>query len=195
MAVLNFINKNEWIYGVLMDGTDRSVSRGSAYYAVYYGFTIPAGGATLLTFDQTSSNADSYMYLRRGQEPYGIGFGSSIIAQDDDGGGYPNSRIIRASLEAGEYTLDLTTYSFGRTGTINVGAFWTDNILPSTDRSIYIPSIKGVNTIPLVTYYLMRGYYNAESRYETYVVTGSPRSIPPSGHALNNVVILSTWKK
>ena len=194
MATLNFINKNEWIYGVLMDGTDRSVSRGSAYYALYYGFTIPAGGATLLTFDESSS-VDTYMYLRRGQEPYGIGFGSTVITYNDDGGVGYDSRIYLASLEAGEYTLDLTTYSSGRTATIDVGAFWTDNILPSTDRSIYIPSIKGISGSSLVTYYKMRGYYVAGGVYETYTTIGAPSETPPSGHTLTNVAIVSTWRQ
>lgn len=43
------------------------------------------------------------------------------------------------------------------------------------------------------TYYLMRGYYLAGAVYETWVVTTTPGSTPPSGHVLTNVTIVATW--
>lgn len=46
----------------------------------------------------------------------------------------------------------------------------------------------------ITTYYKMRGYYVVGAVYETYVVTGSPSSTPPSGHTLIDVVIVSTWQ-
>ena len=45
-----------------------------------------------------------------------------------------------------------------------------------------------------VTYYKMRGYYVTGAVYETYVVSGSPSSTPPSGHVLIDVAIVATWQ-
>lgn len=44
------------------------------------------------------------------------------------------------------------------------------------------------------TYYKMRGYYVTGAVYETYTVTGSPSSSPPSGHTLIDVAIVATWQ-
>jgi hypothetical protein len=44
------------------------------------------------------------------------------------------------------------------------------------------------------TYYKMRGYFVSGAVYETYVVTGSPSSTPPSGHTLIDVAIVATWQ-
>lgn len=44
------------------------------------------------------------------------------------------------------------------------------------------------------TYYKMRGYFVSGAVYETYVVTGTPSSTPPSGHTLIDVAIVATWQ-
>jgi hypothetical protein len=76
---------------------------------------------------------------------------------------------------------------------------------PAADRSTYqINQPFGFigDTLPrsfnisggTTTYYKMRGYYVSGSVYETYVVSGSPSAIPPSGHVLIDVAIVATWE-
>lgn len=50
------------------------------------------------------------------------------------------------------------------------------------------------NITGVTTYYKMRGYYLTGLVYETFVVTGSPSSTPPSGHILQDIAIVDTWK-
>jgi hypothetical protein len=56
------------------------------------------------------------------------------------------------------------------------------------------PRSFNINGGGAVTYYKMRGYYVIGAVYETYVVSGSPSSTPPSGHVLIDVAIVSTWQ-
>jgi hypothetical protein len=52
--------------------------------------------------------ADPYMFL---ENPAGI-----VVAQDDDGGGYPNARIVFAAAETGTYKIIATSFGAGMTG-------------------------------------------------------------------------------
>ena len=55
-----------------------------------------------VTIDMTSSEFDTYLYLRQG-------ISSRALHQDDDGGGGTNSRIV-ARLDAGTYVLEQASY-------------------------------------------------------------------------------------
>lgn len=44
-------------------------------------------------------------------------------------------------------------------------------------------------------YYRMRGYYIAGLTYEYWTATGAPNTTPPSGHSLDNIVIIASWSE
>ena len=91
----------------------------SDYYARFY--TLSIGANRRLTATLTSDN-DSYLYLLDG-----AGSGGSIEADNDDMG-YSNrdSRIAVDNLEAGEYTIEATTYASGKAGAFNLLVQITD---------------------------------------------------------------------
>lgn len=239
-----------------------SMGKGSSYWAQYFGFTIPFGGANSVYINMVnvSGNGYFYMWLRDGYasntvggvsgfgadparvyETYGTGYGSySRIAN----GVSSNSPSFNGNLAAGDYTVECTGYfaynghgtnnftleltymsnlSTERGSTIRRGSgnnfntpIGTNNQLITADkgysysalyypresggysRNIYIPTQiggGGGGGPSLINYYKMRGYYVAGSTYETYVVTGSPSTTPPSGHTLIDVAIVSEWQE
>ena len=84
------------------DSTNRPDS-----YARFYSFSLEE--ATEVQFDLTSSQ-DTFLFLLEG-----AGTGGAVVAENDDGDNGTNSQII-ATLEAGSYTLEATTYTGGATG-------------------------------------------------------------------------------
>ena len=99
-----------------MDGTWGSECESQVQgrgYARYYSFTLAQESA--VTIDLTSS-VDPYLYLRSGDARYG-----TILHENDDvaPGTDTNSRII-ATLEAGTYTIEATTYAAGQAGTFTL---------------------------------------------------------------------------
>ncbi|MBI4886716.1 MAG: matrixin family metalloprotease, partial [Acidobacteria bacterium] len=82
-----------------------------AAYAQYYRFTLSAQARVQI--DLTSPTADAYLYLLRGSDQTG-----SLVAEDDDSAGGLNSRIL-ATLTAGTYVIEATTYS-AETGSFSV---------------------------------------------------------------------------
>ena len=85
---------------------------GSGFHARFYRFTL--GRAADVTIDMTSSNIDSFLFLRRGANIRG-----SRLASDDDGGRGNDARITRR-LGAGTYTIEATSVSSGDTGTFRL---------------------------------------------------------------------------
>ena len=85
-------------------------SAGSDYYARYYTFTLT--DATDVTITLTSEQ-DTYLYLMRG-----TGAGGDVVDSNDDIETHTdrNSRIEMDALDAGEYTIEATTYDAERTG-------------------------------------------------------------------------------
>ena len=76
---------------------------------MYYGFTLDE--AADVTIDMKSGEVDSWLALRRGQPP-----GSAEpLESNDDAPDTLDARIIR-SLDAGEYTIEATTWLAGETG-------------------------------------------------------------------------------
>jgi hypothetical protein len=72
-------------------------------------FTFDAIAGTTYTIDLTSSAFDTYLYLVRPT----VG----VLAQDDDGGGGTNSRIIYRPTVSGTLRIQVTSFSPGATGT------------------------------------------------------------------------------
>ena len=107
------INSGVPINGNLLSNGCATGARGAGYYTDRYTFTAaPRNAVTILL---TSSNFDTYVYLR---DPAG-----NVINSNDDGGGGTNSHIPASSgtytLPAGSsgtYTIEVTSYSSGRTG-------------------------------------------------------------------------------
>lgn len=83
-------------------------ARGTGYYTDRYTFGVLPG--RVVTITMTSSSFDTYLYLRDGA--------GNVIYSDDDSGGGTNSRISY-TLPAGawgNYTIEATSYSSGRSG-------------------------------------------------------------------------------
>ena len=92
--------------GSWADGCQSGVSgRG---YALYYSFTLAE--ETEVTID-LSSSVDTYLYLREGSATSG----TALHYNDDIESGDTDSRIV-ATLAAGTYTIEATTYAEATTG-------------------------------------------------------------------------------
>jgi hypothetical protein len=69
--------------------------------------------------DMTSGNFDSYLYF---ESPEG-----KLLAQDDDGGGYPSARIVHRATKTGKYRVICTYFGGGPVnGQFNVTVRQTD---------------------------------------------------------------------
>ena len=98
------------VSGSWADGCQSEVSgRG---YARYYTFTL--SDETEVTIDLTSS-VDTYLYLREGSATSG----TALHDNDDIESGNTNSQIV-ATLSAGTYTIEATTYSEATTGSFTL---------------------------------------------------------------------------
>ena len=81
-------------------------------YARYYSFTLSQEKEVTITLE--SDDADSYLYLREGDDVRS-GTALNAHADDDDAGGGRNAQI-QETLPAGTYTVEATTYGTGETG-------------------------------------------------------------------------------
>lgn len=77
-------------------------------YARYYSFTLALESDVTIKLEST--DADTYLYLREGQARSG-----AFLHQDDDSPDTTRSEIV-ATLAAGAYTIEATTYAAGETG-------------------------------------------------------------------------------
>ena len=98
--------------GEWAEGCDSETRGGS--HARFYSFTLEAEGEVTITLE--SSEADPYLYLREGEARSG-----EVLHENDDieAGVNTNSRIV-ATLVAGTYTIEATTYGEGETGAFTV---------------------------------------------------------------------------
>ena len=113
------------VNGTWAAGCDSEVSgRG---YARYYTFTVDQ--ETQVTITLESSDADTYLYLREGTSRSG-----AHLQENDDYEGITKS-LIQADLEAGEYTIEATTFGAGETGsfTLTVAGLGGGVALPPSD--------------------------------------------------------------
>ena len=85
----------------------------SGRYAKFYSFTLEHQHEVDIVLDAPTSR-DPYMYLLEGE-----GTSGSVIEKDDDGAGYPDSRITRV-LSPSTYTIEATTNRSGRTGSFKL---------------------------------------------------------------------------
>ena len=82
-------------------------------YARYYSFTLTGGSAVTINLD---SDTDPYLYLRAENEKSG-----TVLQENDDVVlGTDTNSEIEATLGAGNYTIEATTYSAGRTGSFTL---------------------------------------------------------------------------
>ena len=82
-------------------------------YARYYAFTLAAESDVAITLE--SSDADTYLYLRQGDARSG-----AFLHENDDHEGSLSVSQIQATLPAGSYTIETTTYSAGVTGSFTL---------------------------------------------------------------------------
>ena len=92
-----------------MDGGGKA---GEQYYARFYTFTLGEESDVAITLQ---SDEDTYLYLLDGH-----GKGGSVVAENDDVDGDDRNSRIEARLDAGEYTIEATTYEARTAGSFNV---------------------------------------------------------------------------
>ena len=97
--------------GQWASGCDSKVSERG--YARYYGFTLARESEVTIILE--SADADTYLYLREGEARSGM----ALHENDDHEGSLSVSRI-QATLAAGSYTIEATTYATGETGSFTL---------------------------------------------------------------------------
>jgi hypothetical protein len=101
----NFVQPNMPVSGMFMPGLPADVN-GRPYIDYSFNVAMP-GMFTITLMSADSSGYDPYLYLlQNGME----------IDHDDDGAGYPNSRITR-SLSPGSYTIRVSSFRQSVTNT------------------------------------------------------------------------------
>ena len=86
-----------------------------ARLARYYTFSLNQAGEVTITLD---SAVDTYLYLREGENARS-GTALNDHQNDDDAGGDRNAQIVE-TLDAGDYTIEATTYNAGETGSFTL---------------------------------------------------------------------------
>ena len=100
------LTANGSVSGTWAAGCDSEVSQRG--HARYYSFTLTEGAEVTIALE--SSDADTYLYLRSGEARSG-----NFLEEDDDTPDTTRSEIV-ATLSAGSYTIEATTYNEGETG-------------------------------------------------------------------------------
>ncbi len=113
------IANGQTLSGALSGASCTSVLRSGAY-AQRYTFSATTGQTIRLS--ETSTAFDGYAFLL---DPSG-----TVVAQDDDSGGYPNPLISYTAATSGTYTFEASTYSAGETGAFSVSLTLTGNCTP-----------------------------------------------------------------
>ena len=101
----------------------RSPLRGSSFYADRHTFSGVAGQQ--ITVSLSSSAFDTYLYL--------LGPAGQFLAEDDDGGGGFNSRIVITLPANGIYTAESTLYHANATGNYALSIKATTSVLRGFD--------------------------------------------------------------
>ena len=81
-------------------------------YARYYSFMLSEGSDVTITLE---SSTDPYLYLRAGEAKSG----TAVHENDDIAAGTDTNSRIQATLGAGTYTIEATTYGAGLEGSFN----------------------------------------------------------------------------
>ena len=82
-------------------------------YARYYSFMLSEGSDVTISLE---SSTDPYLYLRAGEAKSG----AYLYENDDVAPGTDTNSEIEATLGAGIYTIEATTYSAGQTGSFTL---------------------------------------------------------------------------
>ena len=100
----------EWGSDCLSENTPAEPTNALAgtRYAGFFSFTLTT--SAYVTIDLTSST-DTYMYLMEG-----IGANGNVLHENDDATANNRDSRIQAGLEAGDYTIEATTYDLETTG-------------------------------------------------------------------------------
>ena len=112
--------------GTWAPGCDSEVSQRG--HARYYSFTLAEESEVAISLE--SDDADTYLYLREGYARSG-----AYLYQDDDSPDTTRSEIA-ATLSAGDYTIEATTYSAGETGSFTLTVRGLGGAAPGTDPGI-----------------------------------------------------------
>lgn len=92
-------------------------------YFKAYSFRMKAGHTytlDLISGDQTGKKLDTFLRLE--------GAGGKLIAEDDDGGGFPNSRIVHKALKDADYRVIATSFDAEQTGKFTLKIYDADFI-------------------------------------------------------------------
>ncbi len=104
----NTINCGDSLSGSLATSDSRSTVRGSTFYADTYTFTPAASGQATITLN--SSAFDCWLVLKSSASA------TTALAQDDDGNGGTNSKIVYTVTAGTTYYVEATSYSANATG-------------------------------------------------------------------------------
>ena len=104
------VSSDGTLNGQWASGCESETRSGS--HARYYTFTLDASSEVTVRLESSAANA--YLYLRRGDATSG-----TALHENDDQGSTSVSQIT-ATLAAGTYTIEATTYSAGETGTFSL---------------------------------------------------------------------------
>ena len=111
-------------------------------YARYYSFTLSEGSDVTISLE---SSTDPYLYLRAGEAKSG----AYLYENDDVAPGTDTNSEIEATLGAGTYTIEATTYSAGDTGsfTLNVSGLGGGAVAgPSDDTCLETLLVDGTES-------------------------------------------------
>ena len=151
------------ISGTWTDDCESDVSgRG---YARYYSLTLTESAEVTIDL---SSEADTYLYLRTGSATSG----AALYSNDDIESGNTDSRVV-ATLAAGTYTIEATTYSEDTTGSftlsISRGGNGTSHTTGCTPTSLTLPAsgVSGTWADDCESQVSGRGY----ARYYTFTLS------------------------
>ena len=98
--------------GQWTNGCDSTVSKRG--HALYYGFTLEQESEVTITLE--SQDADTFLYLRQGADAKS----GAALYENDDHEGSTNVSQIQATLAAGSYTIEATTYGTGESGSFTL---------------------------------------------------------------------------
>jgi hypothetical protein len=117
------IGIGQTLSGALSTTDCRSALRGTDFFADRHTFSGAAGQQVTVTL--SSSSFDTYLYL--------LGPAGQLLAQDDDGGGGINSRIIITLPSTGAYTVESTSFSPNTTGSYTLSVRGAASVLRGLD--------------------------------------------------------------
>lgn len=122
------------VNGELTDSDVKDKVRTESYCKV---FTFKMVKDTTYQIDMKSTDLDSYLRL---EDPKG-----KQVAYNDDGGGFPDARIVFKATESGDYRIIATTFGGGKTGKFTLTARDKDAAVP-VGKAIDLKNDKGKAT-------------------------------------------------